>query len=209
MPPAVGATYGAGAKQLSKEYLDDPTAFWPKYRALMADEGGWIRFDGFLPRPKGYPDWVVYGGKPHGRLPADFRPGWAAVRQGEKGLAYQEQITGVARLPDGRIPEYVVRNPANGQPVAFDGRIVRGDPPQEVFLEAKDGYAELAVNPDKPWAQGMKESIVDQAKRQTQALPDGAVLEWKVSDPRGAEAIQKILDRERIFDIKVDSIPRG
>ncbi|WP_277453647.1 PrsW family glutamic-type intramembrane protease [Janibacter sp. DB-40] len=209
MPPAIGATYGVGAKQLAKEYLDDPAAFWPRYRALMADEGGWIRFDGFLPRPKGYPDWVAYGGKPHGRLPANFRPGWAAVRQGEKGMAYQEQITGMRRLPDGGIPEYVVRNPTDGKPVSFDGRIVRGDPPHEVFLDAKDGYAELAMNPDKPWARGMRESIVDEARRQSQALPDGAVLEWKVSDPRGADAIQEILDDEGYFNISVDYIPKG
>ena len=55
----------------------------------------------------------------------------------------------------------------------------------------------------------MKESILDQAKRQTQALPDGAVLEWKVSDPRGADAIQEILGDEGYLNISVDYIPKG
>lgn len=42
MPPAFGAASGVGGKQLAKEYLADPAAFWRKYRAQMRDETGAI-----------------------------------------------------------------------------------------------------------------------------------------------------------------------
>ncbi|WP_218002292.1 restriction endonuclease fold toxin 5 domain-containing protein, partial [Janibacter corallicola] len=216
IPPAAGAVPGTivrgGVKQAAREYRAvGPADFWAGRRAAMreAPEAGHLRFGDDLPRPTGYPEWVTYPKKPRGRLPADFEPGWAAVAQGEKGMAYQEQITGVGRLPDGRVPEYVVKNPDTDLPVSFDGRTLRGDPPHEVFLDAKDGYADLASNPGRPWTRGMKDGILDAAKRQTDALPEGAVLEWKVSDPRGADAIQKLLDDEKFFNIDVEYVPKG
>ena len=126
-----------------------------------------------------------------------------------KGIDYQAQISGLEVLPDGRQPEYVVPSDNPGGSVKFDGHTMRGDPPVEVFLEAKDGYSILGEAPFHPKAQNMMDSIRAQVDRQLNALPEGAVLEWHVSDPIGAAAIQKIFDDLMLEDVQVFYTPKA
>lgn len=171
-------------------------------RRLADDTGSvpvGILFGKGNPRPGDYPDWVVYSRKPSAAhpLPEDFEPGWAATKPGgERGLDYQEQVTGIERLPDGRVPEYIVRDPTNGHPVAFDGHVDASSSTPEKFTDAKDGYTSLVADPGKPWADGMETTLLDEAKRQTRTVPDDAILEWTVSDPDSARAIRKLLYRD-------------
>ncbi|WP_233213736.1 Tox-REase-5 domain-containing protein [Mycobacterium hubeiense] len=135
-------------------------------------------------------------------------PGWHYVDRGpdKDWMPYQEQISGAERLPDGRIPEYARIDPETGNPVNFDGHTLRGD--QEVFLDAKDGYAKLATEPGKPWTQGMERTILDEIPRQLRALPDGAALEVHVSDPLGAAAIRNLIEANDWFEVTVVYTPK-
>lgn len=126
----------------------------------------------------------------------------------DKGVEYQSQISGWEVLPDGTQPEYLLpTNTASGV-VKFDGHTVRGDPPVEVFLEAKDGYEVLGTAPGGKMAKDMTDNILEQVDRQSRALPDGAVLEWHVSDPVGAAAIQKLFRDNEIYDVDVFFTPK-
>ncbi|WP_114203006.1 Tox-REase-5 domain-containing protein [Janibacter anophelis] len=181
----------------------------------LADDRGSIPVDfGFgkdNPRPGDYPEWVVYSKKPSSAhpLPEDFEPGWAATKPGgERGMDYQEQVTGIERLPDGRVPEYIVRDPATDHPVAFDGHESASGSTPEKFTDAKDGYTSLVTDPGTPWADGMTDSLLEQAERQSSAVPDGAVLEWSVSDPDSARAIRKLLNNEGYTNIDVVYVPK-
>ena len=124
-------------------------------------------------------------------------------------MVYQEQISGIERLADGRIAEYNQLDLDTGKPVSFDGHTHRGHPPVEVFLEAKDGYAQLHYRPEGDWSKNVARSLLRQARRQTRALPDGAILEWHVSDPHGAQAIDALFRRNDIEDISVIYTPKG
>lgn len=143
--------------------------------------------------------------------PATGTPGWEHVNRGPvrdtEWAQYERQIAGTQPV-NGRNPEYVAVNPETGRPVRYDGHTLRGDPPVEVFLEAKKGYEGLHWNPDSTRSQGMRESIVAQIERQRAALPDGAQLEWHVSSIKGAEAIQRIFDDLDIFDVPVHYTPK-
>lgn len=123
-------------------------------------------------------------------------------------MDYQEQVTGIERLPDGRVPEYIMRDPETGHPVAFDGHVDASGSTPEKFTDAKDGYTSLVTDPGTPWADGMKDTILGEAERQTSAVPDGAVLEWKVSDPESADAMRDILDDEGYTSIDVEYVPK-
>lgn len=181
----------------------------------LLDERGSVPIDfGFgpgRPRPGDYPEWVVYSKKPSSArpLPEDFEPGWAATKPGsERGLAYQEQVTGIERLPDGRVPEYIMRDPVTGHPVALDGHVEPSGSTPETFTDGKDGYTSLVTDPGQPWTDGMEATLLDEAKRQTRTIPDGAVLEWKVSDPESAAAIRDILDENGYSTIDVEYVPK-
>jgi hypothetical protein len=113
-------------------------------------------------------------------------------------MAYQEQISGIERLPDGRIAEYIHHDPDTGKPVSFDGHTNRGHPPVEVFLEAKDGYARLYHQPESTWSYDASRSLLLQTRRQIRALPDDAIMEWHVSDAHGARAIAGLFAQARI-----------
>lgn len=123
-------------------------------------------------------------------------------------MDYQEQVTGVERLPDGRVPEYIVRDPATDHPVAFDGHLDASGSTPEKFIDAKDGYRSLVSDPGTPWARGMKATLLDEAERQARTVPDGAVLEWSVSDPDSARAIRKLLNNEGYTNIDVVYVPK-
>lgn len=138
----------------------------------------------------------------------DNDPGWHHINRGERPwMPYQEQISGAERLPDGRIPEYAQLNPDTGKHVNFDGHTYRGD--QEIFLDAKDGYAKLATEPGKPWTDGMKDGLLKEVENQLGALPEGARLEIHVSDPMGAAAIRKLLDDADLTDANVIYTPKA
>ncbi|PVB10681.1 hypothetical protein DDJ71_25720 [Mycobacteroides abscessus] len=138
----------------------------------------------------------------------DTDPGWHHINRGERPwMPYQEQISGAERLPDGRIPEYAQLNPDTGKHVNFDGHTYRGD--QEIFLDAKDGYAKLATEPGKPWTDGMKDGLLKEVENQLGALPEGARLEIHVSNPMGAAAIRKLLDDADLTDANVIYTPKA
>ena len=119
-------------------------------------------------------------------------------------MKYQEQITGHTSPGDGRLVEYTV-NTKDGSTVSFDGRTERNG--QEVFLEAKDGYEVLYDRPDSTLSKDIANNIKAQAKRQLDALPDGATLEWHCSTQKGATALRNLLSRKH-SGIKVVYTPR-
>lgn len=135
--------------------------------------------------------------------------GWASVNRGpdKPWMSYQEQITGIERAPDGHIPEYMQVNPDTSKPVAFDGHTFRGDPPQEVFLDSKRGYQVLAFAPGSRISEKIGLALADEAQRQLDALPDGARLEWHVSDPNAAVAVRHRLAQEDIYEVDVIYTP--
>lgn len=119
-------------------------------------------------------------------------------------MKYQEQITGHTSPGDGRLVEYTV-NMDDGSTVSFDGRTERNG--QEVFLEAKDGYEVLYNDPRGTVAESMAENLEKQAKRQVDALPDGATLEWHCSTQKGATALRNLLGKD-YPEIKIVYTPR-
>ncbi|WP_420111728.1 hypothetical protein [Pseudactinotalea sp.] len=139
------------------------------------------------------------GDHPPGRVPpattqhGSGDTGIVHLNRGDRGMDYQLQISGYSRTPDGRIPEYQYVDPETGESVDFDGHTTRGRPPQEVFLDGKDGYEVLGRAPEIPMSQGMRTNLLAEADRQLRVLPEDAVLEWHVSDPVGASAIRKLL----------------
>ena len=141
-------------------------------------------------------------------------PDWTHITTPDRPWAdYQMQIAGIERAADGRIPEWAAVTP-DGDMVKFDGHVERaGPPPVEVPLDAKDGYRGLAFNaPEKGIHWGYRaESLITQAGRQIDARPDGALIEWHVSDEYGAAAIQRMLEGERITpdDIRVMGLDPG
>ena len=143
--------------------------------------------------------------------PGDSEPGWRAVNRGpyKPWMGYQEQITGIQRTTDGHIPEYHIINPSTGKVVRFDGHTRRADDQQDVFLDAKRGYQLIVFKPDLEKAKAMKVNLVAEARRQLNALPDAAVLEWHCSDAHAAREIRRILLREGFTDIDVIYTPEA
>ena len=124
----------------------------------------------------------------------------------ENWLKYQEQITGWKRNNKGEMPEYTLYD-SNGEPVRIDGRTWRGHPPREVYLDAKRGYQILHHNPDHPKAADIKGNLIAEAKRQLGVLPRGAKLEWHISSREAADAISRILAKEKIYGVDVIYTP--
>ncbi|OBA98281.1 hypothetical protein A5666_22840 [Mycolicibacterium fortuitum] len=140
---------------------------------------------------------------------ADGQSGWTHIQhQVDKDwLPYQGQIGGVERTPEGGMPEWRQINPETGAKVDFDGHDYRG--PQEVFLEAKDGFRGLAFAPDNSHWVDRAEKIIGQVQRQLDAIPPDAVLEWHVSDPYGAAAIRQLFHDRQIYDVEVIFTPKA
>ena len=109
-------------------------------------------------------------------------PGWTHWNPSDQGwVDYQLQIAGVTRTLDGAVPEWVELSP-DGTPVKFDGHTFRGDPPLEVFLDAKDWSRGIAFgDPTNPYWAGRRQ--ISTAVRQLDALPDGALLECTSPTP--------------------------
>ncbi|MFE3997199.1 Tox-REase-5 domain-containing protein [Nocardioides sp. YIM B13467] len=141
--------------------------------------------------------------------PGDSTPGWRAVNRGpyKPWMGYQEQITGVQRTPSGHIPEYHLPNPETGSTVKFDGHTQRGEDRREVFLEAKRGYRVMVFKPDSKIAISMADSLVSEANRQLDVLPEDAELEWHVSDEFSANKMRTLLAQQGIFEIEVIYTP--
>ncbi|WGI34406.1 Tox-REase-5 domain-containing protein [Mycolicibacterium aubagnense] len=137
----------------------------------------------------------------------DADPGWKHVNHNfdKDWMPYQQQIAGVERTPEGALPEWVQHDPDTGASVDFDGHTHRG--PQEVFLEAKDGFRGLAFAPDNSYWEGRAEKALGQVDRQLAALPPGAMLEWHVSDPYGAAALRKLFSDNGIDGVDVIFTP--
>lgn len=121
-------------------------------------------------------------------------------------MEYREQISGVLRTPEGLVPEYMRQNPITGAPVSFHCRTMRG--PNEVYLQAKEGYRGLAFQPGSPVWQRVSEQLVNEAVRQLSAVPESATLEWHVSDSYGSAAIRNLLEKTRLFGVKVIYTPK-
>ncbi|AMU73746.1 Tox-REase-5 domain-containing protein [Mycobacteroides abscessus] len=137
----------------------------------------------------------------------DTEPGWKHINHNfdKDWMPYQEQIGGVERTPSGALPEWVQHDPDTGAPVAFDGHTHRG--PQEVFLEAKDGFRGMAFAPDSTYWTGRAMKALEQVDRQLAALPPDARLEWHVSDPYGAFALRKLFIDNDIDGVEVIYTP--
>ena len=53
----------------------------------------------------------------------------------------------------------------------------------------------------------MKGNLIDEANRQLGVLPPGAKLEWHISSREAADAISRILEDARIYDVDVIYTP--
>lgn len=215
--PLVGDAPGTGSRRWVM-YWDDVNGRW-----VAGNRGeGWGATSSRYPadtfdvdRGDGYAsgDGTRPGDHPPGQVPpatttaGSGETGHVHLARGERGMDYQLQISGYQRTPDGLVPEYQYADPDTGRTVTFDGHTYRGEPPTEVFLEAKDGYGVLAYRPDSSIAQGVSRNLLAEVRAQLRVLPDGAVLEWHVSDPVGASAIRRLLERNGFDDVAVTYTP--
>jgi hypothetical protein len=129
----------------------------------------------------------------------DGGPGrWDIVWRGPKGRAYQGQIGGL-RAANGRILEYRLdytpENPNGLKYVLFDGHTWRGQPPVEIYLEAKDGYGWAILDGSQTLRDEFLARFIAQAARQLRAMEDNGVsdarLEWHFSDPEVADIVRR------------------
>lgn len=201
--PLVGGPPGSGPRTWVM-YWDDANGQWVAGNRGAGWAGSNLRYphDTFDPDlGNGYAsgDAHLPGDHPPGQLPeATTTPtsgetGTIHIPRGSSGIDYQLQVSGWRLTDDGLVPEYQYIDPDTGQQVRFDGHTWRGEPPGEVFLEAKDGYGVLEYRPDSGTAQGMATNLLDEAERQLRVLPEDALLEWHVSDPVGASAVRRLL----------------
>lgn len=186
-----------------------PHAATPEYRPPAPSEfdpgGGQHYASGDPHHPGGWPP-----GTPEATWSkGDTEPGWKHINHNtdKDWMPYQQQIGGIERTPNGALPEWVQPNPETGAPVDFDGHAFRG--PQEVFLEAKDGFRGYAFNPDSDYWQGRADKAIIQVQRQLAALPSDAILEWHVSDPYGASALRRLFMDRGIDDVEIIYTPKA
>ena len=205
-----------------------------RYDPATKQWSAWNRGDGYgrAGKPIAFPDYDPEVGKtyssgdglapgdPHPHTPPETHnratgtPGVEHVNRGntsgkenpkiENWLKYQEQITGWKRNNKGEIPEYTLYD-SKGKPVRIDGRTWRGHPPQEVYLDAKRGYQRVYYDPTH--SEGMRKQLIAEANRQLGVLPPGAKLEWHISSREGADAISRILEDARIYNVDVFYTP--
>ncbi|WP_303351700.1 Tox-REase-5 domain-containing protein [Kocuria sp.] len=132
--------------------------------------------------------------------PLDRIPGVKVIRHKveEAWMRYQAQISGLDIDQYGGLAEWHQPRPG-GSHVQFDGRVMRGDPPREVFLEAKHGY-KGELDPVTGRVSRDFESLwEDQLRRQLDAMPDAAHLEWHFSSPEGAAAARRLFSTNPDF----------
>ena len=205
-----------------------------RYDPATKEWSAWNKGDGYgrAGKPIAFPDYNPAVGKtyssgdglapgdPHPHTPPETHnratgtPGVEHVNRGNTGgkenpkienwLKYQEQITGWKRNNKGEMPEYTLYD-SQGEPVRIDGRTWRGHPPQEVYLDAKRGYQRVYYDPTS--SKGIKDNLIAEAKRQLGVLPTGAKLEWHISSREGADAISRILAKEKIYGVDVIYTP--
>ena len=205
-----------------------------RYDPATKQWSAWNKGDGYgrAGKPIAFPDYNPAVGKtyssgdglapgdPHPHTPPETHnratgtPGVEHVNRGNTGgkenpkienwLKYQEQITGWKRNNKGEMPEYTLYD-SKGKPVRIDGRTWRGHPPQEVYLDAKRGYQRVYYDPAS--SKGIKDNLIAEAKRQRRVLPPGAKLEWHISSREGADAISRILAKEKIYGVDVIYTP--
>lgn len=145
--------------------------------------------------------------RPPGRFPpsrplegdTDGGPGhWVTIRRSGEWVPYQGQISGVPRTITGETMEY--RVPYDPLPdevedhVDFDGHEWRGDPPQEIFLDAKEKYESVFITPkwDKLPDKQLKK-FEKQAARQVRALEQNGSagrIEWHFSNEEVADIVR-------------------
>lgn len=185
-----------------------PPAYQPPAPHQFDSGGGQQYTSGDPHHPGGWPP-----GTPEATWnKGDTDPGWKHINHNfdKDWMPYQEQIGGVERTPNGALPEWVQHDLDTGAPVAFDGHTYRG--PQEVFLEAKDGFRGLAFAPENSYWTGRAAQALEQVDRQLGALPPDARLEWHVSDPYGASALRKLFidnDIDGVEVIYTPKVPQG
>lgn len=121
-------------------------------------------------------------------------------------VQYQEQISGWKVTDDGKIPEYVVPIPGK-KPVEFDGHTMRGEPPVEIFLEAKHRQQPLLYYAEYFSSQASQVKFLNQVRRQLSVLPKNAELEWHISSKQGAQAISLLFIKAKIYSVKVVYTP--
>lgn len=216
-----GATHPAPAVDHPLSPIDPPTVDHtptvgdhtphaaPEYRPPAPSEfdpgGGQHYTSGDPHHPGGWPP-----GTPEATWSkGDTDPGWKYINHNtdKDWMPYQQQVGGIERTPNGALPEWVQPNPETGAPVDFDGHTFRG--PQEVFLEAKDGFRGYAFNPDSDYWQGRADKAIIQVQRQLAALPSDAILEWHVSDPYGASALRRLFMDRGIDDVEIIYTPKA
>lgn len=153
-------------------------------------------------------DWPPHTPEPtFGKDGADH--GWEHVNRGPEKpwMDFQSQITGIERTPEGHIPEYTRIDPETGDKVRYDGPTIRDG--QEIYLDAKREYPMLVNQPDQRWVASIRDGLVDEVARQVRALPDGATIEWHVSNPGSAQVMRELLDDNGFYDVRVIYTPEA
>lgn len=153
-------------------------------------------------------DWPPHTPEPtFGKDGADH--GWEHVNRGPEKpwMDFQSQITGIERTPEGLIPEYTRIDPETGDKVRYDGPTIRDG--QEIYLDAKREYPMLVNQADKPWVASIRDGLVDEVARQVRAMPEGAVVEWHVSNRGSSEVMRQLLDDNGFYDVRVVYTPEA
>jgi hypothetical protein len=123
------------------------------------------------------------------------------MRDGASAWAkYQAQIAGLDLPPGGGMLEYKVVGATRS--VDFDGFALRGEPPVQVYLDAKDGYWK-SFNPDasQTLRNGASTRFLEQAERQLSVVPDDAMVEWHFSNPVAAAEVRRLF---QVNDVPID-----
>lgn len=134
------------------------------------------------------------GTEPPWSPPDSFEPGvtdagWRAEKRPLhwESIKYQMQVTGIRPNAADALPEYWRTTPSGGE-ISYDGHTIRNG--GEVYQEVKNGWDELAFYPESEKMEAKMGEFVKQAREQVRALPDGALLEWHMSDPLAASVIK-------------------
>ncbi|KQO64931.1 hypothetical protein [Curtobacterium sp. Leaf261] len=128
-------------------------------------------------------------------------------------MAEQQHFTGIERLPDGLVPELIVRAD-DGTAAEFDGyRVERGE---SVFTEVKGNQSiwykfhgwsiERLAQKDSQVLLKMQ----DQMNRQLAVIEKlgGGRLEWVVTDPRFAKFVEVYVDENDLpVDVFIRTMP--
>ncbi|WNG57416.1 hypothetical protein F0U59_23595 [Archangium gephyra] len=123
---------------------------------------------------------------------SDGGPGqWAKSPKRGKGVAYQEQVTGIERGTEYSVPA----NTKSGK-VLFDGY------KDGKLLDAKD-WNKWPI-PDKDFS---TQSVLSDARKQVQAAK-GVPIEWHVSDKGSADLVRSIFKESNLKGIKVIHTPK-